>query len=322
MTHAVVTGASGLLGGAVARELHGHFDHVEGWSLNVRRSPDGLEFRCLDLRASGLPESALEAGRPDLVIHCAALTDVDGCEHDASAAQGLNVEVPRRLAMQCRQLGIRLIHISTDAVYDGESPGSRSEDDPPAPVNAYATSKLAGERGVLESNPDALVLRTTMHGWTAQGRRSFSEALLAGLVRGNELKLFSDVTFSALNVAHSAELIRGLAATSATGVLNLGTTDAVDKETFGRMLAAEFDLDGASIVSINVADLQLAAPRPRRLALDVSRLTAVLRRAPPSVADGLRRLRQDLECGEAGRLKGRDTNAIAQLFHEEARCRR
>ena len=74
------------------------------------------------------------------------------------------------------------MHVSTDAVYDGERAGAHAEDEPPRPANAYARSKLAGEAAVLAAHPDALVVRTTMHGWTAQGRPSFSEAILRGLL--------------------------------------------------------------------------------------------------------------------------------------------
>jgi dTDP-4-dehydrorhamnose reductase len=287
VTRAVVTGASGLLGGPVLRELGG-----EGWSHQVAELPDGTPLRRIDLRETGSEQALLEA-RPELVVHCAALTDVDACEDDPDAARVLNAEAPRRLASTAAALGARFVHISTDAVYDGERDGLHAEDEPPGPVNAYARTKLEGERAVLEAHPRALVVRTTMHGWTALGRPSFSEAILRALRAGKRLTLFRDVRFSPLNVADLAALIRRLAERGASGVLNVGAADAVTKEAFGRLVARAFGLPEDPIEPIDVADLGLRAPRPRNTALAVERLTQLLGAPPPSVADGVQRMREE-----------------------------
>jgi dTDP-4-dehydrorhamnose reductase len=287
LTRAVVTGASGLLGGAVLRELGG-----EGWSHNVPELPDGTQLRRVDLRDGGA-EAALREARPELVVHCAALTDVDACEDDPEAARALNAEAPGRLAATAAALGARFVHVSTDAVYDGERSGLHAEDEPPGPVNAYARTKLEGERAVLEAHPGALVVRTTMHGWSSPGRASFSEAILGALRAGKRLTLFRDVVFSPLNVADLAALIGRLAERGASGVLNVGASDAVTKEAFGRLVARTFELPEDPIEPIDVADLGLRAPRPRNQALAVERLTQLLGAPPPSVADGVRRMREE-----------------------------
>jgi dTDP-4-dehydrorhamnose reductase len=301
VTRAVVTGASGLLGASVLRAARERLDFAEGWSRRVAALPDGTPLRRLDLRREG--EAALREARPDLVIHCAALTDVDGCERDPDAARELNAEAPARLAAAAHALGARFVHVSTDAVYDGEAAGAHAEDEPPGPVNVYARTKLDGERGVLAAHPGALVVRTTMHGWSALGRLSFSEAILRGLLRGEPLTLFRDVRFSPLVVAELAELLLALGARDASGVLNVGAADAVAKDEFGRIVAREFGLSDAPIESVTLASRGLAAPRPRNAALDVTRLAGTLGLAPPTVAAGVRRMRED--AAAAARLKGR-----------------
>lgn len=286
-TRAVVTGASGLLGSAVLRELGG-----EGWSHTVDALADGTPLRRVELR-DGAAEDALREARPELVVHCAALTDVDACEADPEAARALNSEAPGRLAATAAALGAGFVHISTDAVYDGDRDGLHAEDEPPRPVNAYARTKLDGERAVLEAHPRALVVRTTIHGWSGPGRPSFSEAILGALREGRRLTLFRDVVFSPLNVTDLAELIRRLAEIRASGVLNVGASDAVTKEAFGRLVARTFELPEDPIEPIAVADLGLRAPRPRNQALAVERLTQLLGAPPPSVADGVRRMREE-----------------------------
>jgi dTDP-4-dehydrorhamnose reductase len=144
---------------------------------------------------------------------------------------------------------------------------------------------------VLAAHPGALVLRTTMHGWSALGRLSFSEVILRGLLRGERLTLFADVVFSPLVVSEHAALIPRLAGLG--GVLNLGAADAVSKADFGRLVAREFGLSPAPIEDVTLASRNLTAPRPRNLALDVARLTAALRAPPPTVADGVRRMRAE-----------------------------
>ena len=145
---------------------------------------------------------------------------------------------------------------------------------------------------MLEAHPVALVVRTTMHGWSGPGRPSFSEAILGALRAGRRLTLFRDVRFSPLNVADLAELIRRLAERGASGVLNVGASDAVTKEAFGRLVARTFELPEDPIEPIDVADLGLraAAEEP---ALAVERLTQLLGAPPPSVADGVRRMREE-----------------------------
>jgi dTDP-4-dehydrorhamnose reductase len=287
VTRAVVTGASGLLGGAVLRELGG-----EGWSHTVAALPDGTPLRRVEL-CDGGAEEALREARPELVVHCAALTDVDACEDDPETARALNTEAPGRLAATAAALGAGFVHVSTDAVYDGDRNGLHAEDEPPRPMNAYARTKLDGERAVLEAHPHALVVRTTMHGWSGPGRPSFSEAILGALREGRRLTLFRDVVFSPLNVADLAALIHRLAERGASGVLNVGASDAVTKEAFGRLVAQTFELPEDSIEPIDVAALGLRAPRPRNQALAVERLTQLLGAPPPSVADGVRRMREE-----------------------------
>lgn len=294
MRRVVVTGAGGLLGAAVLRHFRARLDAVEGWSQTTRSLPDGTSLRPLDLTASEGPEGALTALGPDLVVHCAALTDVDGCERDPEAARALNALVPGRLAATAAALGAGFVQISTDAVYDGERAGAHHEDDAPGPCNVYAETKLEGEQLVLDAHPAALVLRTTMHGWTERGRLSFSEVILRGLAQGAPLTLFSDVTFSPLVVSDHARLIAALVERGASGVLNLGAADAVTKEAFGHLVADVFGLPATTIEGVTLASRNLAAARPRNTTLDTTRLAAALGAEPPTVADGVRRLRETL----------------------------
>jgi len=131
----------------------------------------------------------------DVFVNCAAFTDVDGCETNEKQARAVNAEGPGHLAEWCREKGIRLIHISTDYVFAGDGSRPYQESDPVAPKTAYGRTKEEGERRVLESNPDATVVRTS---WVFGPGKNFVEAIMrqAGLRKSGEasgpLRVVSD----------------------------------------------------------------------------------------------------------------------------------
>ena len=142
-TRILITGASGLLGLNTALEAAGDYEvfgQVHSHPLYTRT----FQVIQADLLAPGAAERLLEQTRPDWVIHCAALANVDACETDPSLAAQTNIEVPRKLAQLVARGGARLLHVSTDAVFDGQQ-GDYTEDDAPNPLGVYAWTKLQAE---------------------------------------------------------------------------------------------------------------------------------------------------------------------------------
>jgi dTDP-4-dehydrorhamnose reductase len=134
----------------------------------------------LDLTSFKVVDSALRDFQPDVVIHTVGLTSVDGCEADPSLAYRLNVEAANYTARSARALGAKLVHISTDHLFNGTEPWRR-EEDAPYPLNMYATTKLQAEEVVLQACPDALVIRTNFFGWGTSIRASFSDWIINSL---------------------------------------------------------------------------------------------------------------------------------------------
>jgi dTDP-4-dehydrorhamnose reductase len=130
----------------------------------VRRA--GVESVVADLSRPGTAQEVFVARRPDWVIHCAAATNVDACEADPATAFRLNRDMAGQVAMAAQAVGACLVHISTDAVFDGER-GGYTEDDEPHPINVYGASKLEGEWAVLSEHPGALLVE--MLGNAARG---------------------------------------------------------------------------------------------------------------------------------------------------------
>ena len=166
----LVTGAAGLLGLNLCL-MQSPEQHVIGTVNQTRLS--GLPFPVLhaDLTQESDIKRILDESTPDLVINCAAMANVEQCENQPDAALRINAWMPGIFARQCAQRNLGLIHISTDAVFDGKT-GGYKEDDIPDPLSVYAKTKLAGEQQVQEHYPRALIARVNFYGYSISGRRS------------------------------------------------------------------------------------------------------------------------------------------------------
>ncbi|KAB1140384.1 dTDP-4-dehydrorhamnose reductase [Streptomyces luteolifulvus] len=177
----LVTGAGGMLGRDVVEELRGRGEQVAA-----------LDHAALDITS---PESAARAfaeHRPDVVVNCAAYTAVDDAEQDEARALRINGEGPRLLARACREHGARLVHVSTDYVFDGEARSTPyPEDHPTAPRTAYGRTKLAGEQAVLEELPAASAVVRTAWLYGVHGR-SFVRTMLELEARRDTLDVVDD----------------------------------------------------------------------------------------------------------------------------------
>ena len=180
MARILITGGKGMLGRTLQRELAGH-------ELFVADLP---ETDMLDAASLG---RAFDAFRPELVVHCAAMTKVDDCETNRELAYRLNETGSANVAAACRTAGARLVAISTDYVFAGDAPPEHAyaETDAPAPRTVYGASKLAGERAILSVLPEAVVLRIA---WLyGAGGPSFVHTMAKlGAQEGAPLKVVDD----------------------------------------------------------------------------------------------------------------------------------
>ena len=178
----LITGSSGLLGLNLALELSA--DHqVVGADRNLLASKPYFESVGVDLLAPDAVVRLMDDIRPDAVIHCAALANMDACESDPEVAQRLNAWLPGEIAARCAEHGAQLVHISTDAVFDGKV-GGYTEEDTPNPLSVYAQTKLDGEESVFSAMPEAVVTRINIFGWSATANRSLAEFFYYGLAAG------------------------------------------------------------------------------------------------------------------------------------------
>ena len=266
----LVTGAGGLL----APYLVEAFDAV----ATGRR---GGDISC-DLADAAAVRRLVEEVRPAVVVHAAAMTNIDRAEVDPAAADLANRVTTENLVAAMPQRA-RLLYISTDQVYpDVAGPHVEGSE---APVNVYGTSKLAGEHAALR-HPRALVARTNLFGPSrTPGRASLSDFVLDGLRNGKVITLFRDVLFSPLHMTTLAAVLREMIVRELVGVYNVGSREGMSKADFGLAIAEHLGLS-PDHARIGVStELPNRAPRIGDLRVDVSRLEASLERAMPTCRD-------------------------------------
>ena len=298
----LVTGASGLLGLNLALEASHQHEVIGSVNKNAIHPTDFTVLQS-DLTKPGAIEQLLDESRPDWVINCAALANLDDCEAEPVLAQKLNSELPGKLAGNVARGGARLVHISTDAVFDGVT-GGYEEDDEPNPLSHYARTKLAGERAVLEANQDAIVARVNLFGWSLSGKRSLAEWFFNNLSNGNRIMGFSDVFFCPLLVNDLAKLLVNMLKKDLNGLYHVVSSECTSKYEFGIRLAREFALNPDLIKPIVVSDAGLAAARSPNLTLRSDKLTAALEVAPPDISQGLARFHAQYSHGYRKKILG------------------
>jgi dTDP-4-dehydrorhamnose reductase len=205
----LVFGATGMLGHRLWRELA---PRCEAWAAVRRGAGDPLLARLfppdrliagLDAAACGAPEAAVRQLRPNAVVNCIGLVKQHPAAADPVAAITLNALLPHRLAMACREVGARLVHLSTDCVFSGAR-GGYTEDDMPDPSDLYGRTKLLGE----PAGEGCLTLRTSMVGRELAGARGLVEWFLGQ--RGGRVRGFRRAVFSGLATPALARLLRRL----------------------------------------------------------------------------------------------------------------
>ena len=163
MTRFLVTGASGLLGLNLAMAVDGKEHQVFGVANTTPMRWVGFKSLQVELTEPGAVERLLDEIAPEVIIHCAAIANVDDCEAKPELAQEVNARLPGKIAAAAASRHIKMVQISTDAVFDGQK-GSYTESEVPNPLSVYARTKLDGEQAVLEANPSTLVARVNFYG--------------------------------------------------------------------------------------------------------------------------------------------------------------
>ncbi len=281
----LITGSSGLLGLNIAFDaMNAH--EVVGVDRAKLKSPP-FQIINADLLDDGAVDSVLDEARPEGLIHCAALADLEACEDDPSLARRLNADLPSALAKACRSRGLPMVQVSTDAVFDGAKSGVYTESDAPNPVSVYAQTKLDGERAVLDEYPEAIVARVNFYGWSLSGRRSLAEFFFHNLTNNKSMSGYTDVIFCPMHVTHLGRMLLAMLEKGLHGLYHAVGPQAMSKYSFGLEIARKFGLNGSEISPKSILASGLMARRAHNLFLSTDKLSTDLGMSLPSFSTGL-----------------------------------
>jgi dTDP-4-dehydrorhamnose reductase len=280
-----ITGASGMLGSALVSHLsknHEIFATSRGNGLQGKN----IEWDCFDLTDIVSLNQWLKATNLDVIIHCAAIVNVDECEDNIELAISLHVKTTEIIVNYLDSNNGRLIYISTDSVFNGEKQGAYNESDLASPLNVYSKTKLMGEKPA-QSMENGLVLRTNIIGWSSENRVSFVEWMLKSLIDNKPLDLFYDVHFSPLHVDSLSLIIEKIIENPIFGLYHCASRDSVSKYDFGMKMAKVFNLSNLNINRVSVEKMNFKAHRPKNMDLNVQKLALALEYEIPDVIEGI-----------------------------------
>lgn len=297
----LITGASGLLGLNLALDASRRHEVIGADRGRLVSAP--FPVIATDLLSHEAVKRVLAEARPECVIHCAALPNVDECEDNPSLARLVNSELPAQIADACAWQGIPLIHISTDAVFDGRKDGSYSEEDPPNPIGVYARTKYEGEQAVLQVDPRAVVARVNFYGWSLSGKRSLAEFFVNNLRNGKTVNGFTDVTFCPMWVNHLSETLLLMIEQGLHGLYHVVGPQAMSKYQFGVEVARRFGLQESLISPQSVDKSSLTARRSHNLWLSTQKLAAALGQPLPTFLTGLDKFFEQYQQGYPQKIK-------------------
>jgi len=244
----------------------------------------------------------IEQIKPDFIIHCAAITNVDYCEAHPDEAYNQNVLTSINIAEIAKKIRAYLIHISTDSVFDGTK-GNYKENGTPNPTNVYGKTKLEAEQKILSIHAYSCIVRTNIFGWNKRDKFSLAEWMLNKLTNNEELPALKDIYFSPILVNDLAELLFKLQEKNYEGIIHVGGSETCSKLDFANMIAEVFDLDKSLIKPVSIHELGLKAPRGKNTSLNVSKAEKILKEHLSKVKEGLRKMKKLREEGYVEELK-------------------
>lgn len=261
----LVIGSNGMLGRDVVNRLKNPSD-----SWNTYNEVAGLDHGHVDIASYSSILMVVGQFAPDIIINCAAFTDVDACEIQVSEAFAVNAAGARNVAQAGKAAGAKIIHISTDYVFDGTKNNPYVETDKPNPVSIYGKSKLKGELAVQELTNNYAIIRTA---WLFGSHRdNFVTTMLALGEKNKTLSVVTDQIGSPTYTIDLSDALRTVIKHNLQGIYHITNTGSCSRYEWARKI---FELTGdcVSVLPIRSSDYKRPAPVPQNASLDCTKYT-------------------------------------------------
>jgi dTDP-4-dehydrorhamnose reductase len=289
----LITGASGLYGSklselATARSYTVH----SGYSLDQPAYGTPIQF---DVSDKNRVEQVFKKVNPEVVVHAAALTDVDKCELNKELAWRINVEGTRNIAEAVKKSRASLLYISTDYVFNGEA-GRYEETDRTDPINHYGFTKSKAEELVKDLVDEYCIARASViYGSTpAAGKINFALWVLNKLKNNEQIKIVIDQWNSPTLNTNLAEMTLEILERKLNGTFHLSGATRISRYDFAKLIAQTFNIDANLINPCSSADFSWATKRPRDSSLKTAKAQRTLKNKPLQISQALERMKQEL----------------------------
>lgn len=296
----LISGISGLLGSNLAYLLRERYD-IKGWYNFHKALIPGVDSYKTDITDKRSVKEFLSDYKPDIILHCASLTNIDYCEKNKEETKRVNVEGTQNIASACNSRDIKLVYVSTDAVYDGQK-GNYTEDDPVSPCNYYGFTKYEAEDTIKE-HKNHIIVRTNIFGWNIQNKHSIAEWILYNLQNGSSISGFKDAIFSSIYTIELARIIDIMLDNNLIGTFNLASKTSMSKYDFALLIAEVFNKDKALIRPISIDDYPFSAKRGKDLSLNTQKLSKALGEDMPPIKECVNLFFKDYQNGISEKIK-------------------
>jgi dTDP-4-dehydrorhamnose reductase len=238
--------------------------------LAARHQVVPAELPEVDITDLDLVQRTFDSTKPEVVIHTAAFTSVDNCEHWPDLAFHVNAEGTRNVAVACRQASLPMLYVSTDYVFDGQKPTPYGEDDRPNPLNVYGQSKLQGERYVTELLEAAWIVRTS---WLfGPLGKNFVRTILQRAQRGESLRVVDDQVGAPTYTMDLAEKLEQIVVRGSPGIYHVTNRGYCSWFEFAQEILRQTALSHVRVFAILTSASDRPALRPRNSRLAHTRL--------------------------------------------------
>ncbi|MBL7046590.1 MAG: dTDP-4-dehydrorhamnose reductase [Candidatus Marinimicrobia bacterium] len=289
----LITGAFGQLGEAVIRELQPHFDLLATDIQIVKTKSFLYQVKHLDITSRPGVMKIVKNFNPEIIINMAAYIDVDGCETNREIAWNVNVRGVEYLLEAIRRKKTRIIHISSDYIFNGEN-GPYKEKDIPNPINYYGKTKLASENAIRGSANPWVILRTNvLYGSSTRSRASFVNWVVTSLRQGKEITVVDDQIGNPTWTGGLAEAIKMAILLNVRGIFNYGGAEFLSRFQFAQKIANVFECDKSSVVPVSTDDLNQIAQRPLKSGLITNKIEDILGLRTYEVEYCLQKIKED-----------------------------
>jgi dTDP-4-dehydrorhamnose reductase len=285
----LITGSSGMLANAIIPYLRDLEDiTLVGIDRDVRANPlldQNITGNLTDL--DWLSEM-LERSQPEIIVNTAAIVSLDKCEKSPLEAQLLHVDAARLMSKYSN----RIVHVSTDSVFNGHK-GGYTETDIPDPINEYSKSKLLGEYAIAEANANHVIIRTNIFGFNRPLRNSLAEWAIRNLSSDTEIEGYTNVLFNAIYIGDLAKILVKLIDMNLRGVINLASENTISKYQFLKLVAEIFNYDKALIHKKYYENKLQKIRRPLNTSLNIHKAQKYIN--IPTVEQGIAKMCADYQ---------------------------